>query len=160
MQKYIWGLLRIGMGWIFLWSFMDKLWGLGFSTTSESAWLAGGSPTAGFLQFGTKGPFAEIFQSIANSGLVEWLFMLGLLFIGIAFLFGIGMRLAGWSGAIMLALMYLAGFIPPEHNPFFDEHLIQLLVMLGLVYSNSGRWLGFGTAWENSSFVRKFPVWK
>ena len=38
------GLLRILMGWLFLWTFLDKTFGLGFATTAEKAWIAGGSP--------------------------------------------------------------------------------------------------------------------
>ena len=52
-ESHIWGALRFGMGWIFIWSFLDKLFGLGFPTSPESAWIAGGSPTFGFLNFGT-----------------------------------------------------------------------------------------------------------
>ncbi len=44
---YVWGLLRISVGWIFFWAFIDKLFGLGFATASESSWLNGGSPTSG-----------------------------------------------------------------------------------------------------------------
>ena len=158
MKKYIWGILRIAMGWTFLWAFIDKLWGLGFTTTAEQSWLAGGSPTMGFLKFATKGPFAEIFQSMAGSELVDWLFMLGLLFIGLAFIFGICMRLASWAGVIMLVLMYLAGFMPPEHNPFLDDHLINALLIIALVASGSGSQLGFGNQW--SRFVAKCPILK
>ena len=67
-----WGLLRIAMGWIFLWAFLDKCFGLGFATGrdpetgaidfgSADAWINGGSPTEGFLSFGlhTKEPFTS-----------------------------------------------------------------------------------------------------
>ena len=72
---YIWGILRIGMGWIFLWAFFDKLFGLGFATKAEGAWVNGGSPTFGFLNFASKGPLAEIYQSMAGNAVVDWLFM-------------------------------------------------------------------------------------
>jgi thiosulfate dehydrogenase [quinone] large subunit len=29
---YLWGVLRLAMGWIFLWAFLDKLLALGFAT--------------------------------------------------------------------------------------------------------------------------------
>ena len=64
----VWGTLRIAIGSIFLWSFLDKAFSLGFSTGRNAetgaialfgpdAWINGGSPTDGFLQFGlhTKG---------------------------------------------------------------------------------------------------------
>src|SRR3546814_5818912 len=37
--------LRVGVGSVFLWAFLDKLFGLGYSTPSERSWLNGGSPT-------------------------------------------------------------------------------------------------------------------
>jgi thiosulfate dehydrogenase [quinone] large subunit len=50
-EQKMMGLARIGLGWTFLWAFADKLWGLGFSTLPEKSWLAGASPTTGFLKF-------------------------------------------------------------------------------------------------------------
>jgi thiosulfate dehydrogenase [quinone] large subunit len=49
-EKYIWASLRIALGWIMLWPLLDKLFGLGFATTAEKAWLTGASPTLGFLK--------------------------------------------------------------------------------------------------------------
>ena len=92
------------MGWIFLWAFVDKLLGLGFATAPEKSWLAGGSPTTGFLKFAAKGPFVEIFHAMAGNPIVDWLFMLGLLLIGLALLLGIGVRIAGYSGALYALL--------------------------------------------------------
>lgn len=37
--------LRLTTGFIFLWAFLDKLFGLGFSTPSERAWINGGKPS-------------------------------------------------------------------------------------------------------------------
>ena len=50
----VWGLLRMAVGWIFLWAFLDKLVGLGFATEVGKGWLNGGSPTFGFLNFGSS----------------------------------------------------------------------------------------------------------
>lgn len=152
-EQIIWGFLRISLGWIFLWAFLDKLFGLGFATKAESAWLSGGSPTLGFLKFATKGPFAEVFQSMAGSILVDWLFMLGLLLIGLALMLGIMVKLASLSGMVMLILMYLAALLP-EHNPFVDDHIIYSLVLLLFLFIPVGDWLGFGRKWSRTSFVR------
>jgi len=145
----IWAALRIGMGLIFLWAFFDKVFGLGFATTAENAWLNGGSPTAGFLNFATKGPFAEIFQSIAGNIFVDWLFMLGLLCIGISLTLGIFVKLGSFSGGVMLLLMYLA-VIPPEHHPVLDDHIIYILVMIGLFYSDAGKTWGLERRFSRS----------
>jgi thiosulfate dehydrogenase [quinone] large subunit len=130
------GLARIGLGWIFFWAFIDKVFGLGFTTASEAAWINGGSPTTGFLKFGTHGPFAEIFQSMAGSGLVDALFMVGLLLIGICLMLGVAVRFASYAGALLLLLMWLA-LLPPEHNPVIDEHVIYALILLVVAHAPS-----------------------
>ncbi|PIR41551.1 MAG: hypothetical protein COV31_00375 [Candidatus Yanofskybacteria bacterium CG10_big_fil_rev_8_21_14_0_10_46_23] len=151
----IWGLLRILLGWIFLWAFIDKLWGLGFATASERAWLAGGSPTRGFLNSVTEGPFAEIFKSLAGNPIVDWLFMLGLLFVGLTLFFGFSVRLGSLAGIIMLGFIYLAGFLPPENNPIVDDHIIYIVVMLGLILNpESANFLGFGRCWQKYGLGR------
>src|SRR3989344_489551 len=86
MKKMIWFKLRLVMGLIFLWAFVDKLFGLGFATKSENSWLNGGSPTSGYLLNATHGPFAEFFKSLAGVAVVDWLFMVGLLFVGLTLL--------------------------------------------------------------------------
>ena len=150
------GLLRLSMGLVFLWAFCDKLLGLGFATTPEKSWLAGGSPTAGFLQFGVHGPFAGFYHGLASSGLVEWLFMLGLLFIGATLTLGIMVRLGALAGAALLALMYTAVAIPPENHPFIDDHFIYVLVMFLLMFSDSGKYFGLANHWSRSGMVQKY----
>ncbi|MDP3955684.1 MAG: DoxX family membrane protein [bacterium] len=167
--RYAWAALRIGMGWIFLWSFIDKLFGLGFSTCRdsatgvinymcESAWINGGSPTFGFLSFATKGPFADYFKSISSSVTVEWLFMLGLLFVGITLIFGILVRLGSLSGIAMLLLMYLAGFLLPVHNPILDEHIMYSIILVGIILADAGRTCGFEGRWSRLWIVQRFPI--
>lgn len=55
-QMHVWAVLRISLGWIFLWAFLDKTFGLGAATESDNAWVDGGSPTEGYLSFATRGP--------------------------------------------------------------------------------------------------------
>ncbi len=128
-QKIVLIKLRIVMALIFLWAFFDKVFGLGFATKPENAWINGGSPTTGFLSFATKGPFAEFFKSLAGIPIIDWLFMLGLLFVGITFLFNRYVKWGAIAGAVMMFLMYLAVF-PPENNPLLDEHIVYALVLL------------------------------
>jgi thiosulfate dehydrogenase [quinone] large subunit len=158
--KAVLGILRLSMGLIFLWAFIDKLWGLGFATTPGQSWLAGGSPTSGFLQFGVHGPFATFFNSLAGSGLVDWLFMLGLLFIGLTLTLGIMTKLGGYAGILMLFLMYLAVGIQPEHHPFIDDHFVYIFVILSIVWADAGKYFGFGNKWTNCSLVQKYPILK
>ncbi len=157
-MKGLLGVLRLSLGFVFLWAFLDKTFGLGFATTAEKAWMAGGSPTAGFLQFGVHGPFTGFYNSLASSGLVEWLFMLGLLFVGLSLMLGIFVRLGASAGAIMLLLMYGAVGIQPENNPFIDDHIIYALAMGVIAFGNAGKYFGFGRVWNETALVQKYPI--
>ena len=153
--RYLWAVTRLCMGWVFLWPFLDKLFGLGHQTTAANAWINGGSPSFGFLS-GATGPFAGIYQSIAGAGLVNWLFMIGLLGIAVALLLGIGVRIAAVSGAILVILMWSAS-LPPQDDVFMDNHIIYALVLIGLALVGAGKTLGFGSWWAQTSLVRRFP---
>src|SRR5215212_12060628 len=120
--RYVAGAIRLSLGWIFLWAFLDKLFGLGHETKSAQAWIHGGSPTFGFLKKGAVGPFADFYHSIAGATWVNWLFMLGLAGIGIALLAGVAMRITAGAGALMLVLMWTV-VLPPENHPFMDDHI-------------------------------------
>jgi thiosulfate dehydrogenase [quinone] large subunit len=156
--RYVWAGLRLSMGWIFFWAFIDKLFGLGFATGADGAWLAGGSPTFGFLSFGTDGPLAGMYQGMAGNVVVDWMFMLGLLAIGLPLLLGIGVRLAAAAGVIMMLLMYTAASLLPDNNPFMDDHLVYAVIMIGLAVAGAGKWLGLGKPWANTRLVRKYPI--
>lgn len=155
--RYVGALIRISIGWIFLWAFLDKLFGLGHETPSESAWIEGGQPTAGFLQGATSGPFADFYQDLAGQAWVDWVFMIGLAAIGVALILGIGMRLAAIAGSIMLVLMWTA-VLPPANNPFMDDHLIYALVLVALALGNAGNTLGFGRQWQHTTLVQRWPI--
>ncbi len=165
---FILALARIALGFTFLWAFIDKLFGLGFATCRdaktdtiavmcEKAWINGGSPTAGFLTFGTKGPFAEFYQSLAGNTLIDILFMMGLLLIGVALIAGIAMKLATVSGTLLMLMMWSA-LLLPENNPIIDEHIIYSLVLLALLASNNQQRLGLRDWWVKLPIVRRFPV--
>jgi thiosulfate dehydrogenase [quinone] large subunit len=169
----IWGLLRIAIGWVFMWSFLDKAFALGFSTGRNpetgvidffgpDAWINGASPTAGFLQFGvhSKEPFVGFYQSLAGATWVDWVYMLSLLAIGTALIFGIGTRLAAIGGILWMAFFYTASAVWPEHNPFLDEHVIYAIALAGIAYVGAGRYLGFGGWWERTALVQRFPILK
>lgn len=126
-KKIIWLKLRLVMSFIFLWAFFDKLLGLGFATTSSKAWINGGSPTTGFLSGAVKGPFADFFHGLAGVAIVDWLFMLGLLFIGLTLLFNRYVFWGALAGVVMMLLMWLA-LLFPENNPIVDEHIVYALV--------------------------------
>lgn len=155
--RHLWALIRIALGWTFLWAFLDKTFGFGFATENADAWLNGGSPTTGYLAHATSGPFADVFQAMAGSALVDWLFMVGLLGLGVSLTLGIGMRVARWAGITMMALMWLSAF-PPENNPFLDDHLVYALVLAVLPSVRAGASWGLGTWWSQTALVERAPI--
>jgi thiosulfate dehydrogenase (quinone) large subunit len=163
--RYLAATIRLSLGWTFLWAFLDKTFALGHETGvnaqtgavdyfGPAAWIHGGSPTAGFLGFATKGPLADFYGNLAGNAVVDWAFMIGLLGIGLALTLGIGMRIAAVSGALMLVMMWSA-VLPPANNLFMDDHLVYALVLGLLVLLGAGRTWGFGKQWERIPFVQQ-----
>jgi thiosulfate dehydrogenase [quinone] large subunit len=134
MNKII-SLLRVCLGFIFLWAFFDKLLGLGFSTPSAKAWIHGGSPTYGFLSGAVKGPFASFFHSLAGNSFIDIIFMAGLLFVGVTLIFNIFIKWGSIAGLAMVLLMYLA-VMPPATNPIIDDHIIYAIVFAYFIFSH------------------------
>ncbi|MCA9391681.1 hypothetical protein KC614_00560 [candidate division WWE3 bacterium] len=150
-------ILRITLGFIFLWTFLDKMFGLGFATSPNKSWLVGVSPTGGFLTYGTNGVFADIFKSLSGLVIVDYLFVLGMFGVGSALTLGIGMQIATVSGVLLILLIYLSRF-PPANNPLVDEHLIYILCLLILYVSRAGEYWGLGKWWTSTKIVRRFPI--
>ena len=148
--------IRIVLGFIFLWAFVDKLFGFGFATPLGQGWLAGISPTAGYLTKATSGPFVGWFHTMAGSGVIEWLFMLGLLFIGVAFITGAALRPASIFGALMMALIFFSAF-PPKANPFLDDHVIYFFLFLAYGTGEFGHPTSFDLWWKKTAFVKSIP---
>jgi thiosulfate dehydrogenase [quinone] large subunit len=160
--------LRIGVGFIFLWAFLDKLFGLGYSTASAKSVLNGGSPTKGFLSHVTVGPFQGFFHSIAGNPIVDLLFMVSLLGIGLALILGAGLRIAAISNVVLMLGMWAAewpmarmaadGSASGSTNPFMDYHLAYALVGIVCAYLGTASAFGLGQWWSNRTIVRKHRV--
>jgi len=153
--RYAWFAARIGMGWIFLWAFLDKLFGLGFATPAGKGWLDGGNPTKGFLSK-AEGPFAGFYHDLAGTTFANVMFMAGLLGIGLALLLGIGMRIAAGTGALLMLMMY-AAVLPPDTNPVIDDHVIYAVLLIGLAAAGAGNTLGLGGWWAKTRLVQRLP---
>ncbi len=151
--------LRLALGWIFLWAFLDKAFGFGFATPEKNAWINGGSPTKGFLGNAVQGPFADLYKSMAGAAWADWLFMIGLAAIGTALILGIGIRIAAAAGSLLLVLMWTA-VLPPENNPFMDDHLIYAGVLILLALTAAGNTLGLGRLWARTRLVQRLPILK
>ena len=154
--RYAAAVARISLGWVFLWAFLDKAFGLGHDTVGSASWVNGGSPTKGFLGMAAAGPFKGLYNQIAGQGWADVLFMLGLLAIGTALMLGVAMRLACGAGALLVVLMWTV-VLPPANNPFMDDHLIYAVVLVLLAGLGAGHALGLGARWESLPLVRRTP---
>jgi thiosulfate dehydrogenase (quinone) large subunit len=153
--QVVWALVRLLLGFVFIWAFLDKLYGLGRATPVENAWRNGASPTRDYLS-NVDGPLGGFFNDLAGRAWVDWLFMIGLAGIGVALILGIAMTIAAIAGTIMLGLMYVAS-LPIASNPFVDDHLIYALVLIGLAASGAGLRYSLAPWWRRTALVRALP---
>ena len=162
-------ILRIAFGLTFLWAFFDKLLALGYHTGygqdgtldrfGDAAWINGGSPTEGFLKFGADGPFEGFYHSLAGTAFADWSFMIGLLGIGTALTFGIGLRFAAYAGALLYVMMWTV-VLPPENNPVLDDHVLGAVSMVVLALTHAGDTWGFGKQWSRTAIAERVPILK
>jgi thiosulfate dehydrogenase (quinone) large subunit len=156
--------IRVGTGFTFLWAFLDKAFGLHYSTPSSRAWIHGGSPTKGFLASVQVGPFQSWYNAWAGHAWADYLFMIGLAGIGVALILGIGVRFAAAAGILLVAFMWFAVFPPAQHdatgaltgsvNPFVDEHVMDAFALGAVALFGAGSRLGLGSWWAKLPIVR------
>lgn len=154
-------LLRLGTGFIFLWAFADKAFGLGFSTPLERAWVNGGTPSQGFLMSdAVTGPLKGFFAAIASPA-SDVLFMAGMLGIGLAVMLGIGLRVSAVAGSVIMVFMYLAEWpfapLTASNNPLVDYHIIYALALITIAATAAGDTWGLGLRWRRTALVRRLP---
>lgn len=154
--RMVLAVLRILFGVTFLWAFFDKLLGLGKATPGESAWVNGGDPTFGYLS-NNEGTFASFFTGLAGQGWVTWLFMLGLLGIGVALVTGAGLRIAAITGGLLYLFMWLSAF-PMQNNPFVDDHLTGAFTLVLFALAAAGDTWGLGAWPKSTGVVQRMPI--
>jgi thiosulfate dehydrogenase [quinone] large subunit len=156
---------RVVLGFEFLWAFLDKTFGFGYATPSARAWIHGGSPTKGFLSNVAVGPFEATFHAWAGAGWADWTFMVGLLGIGLALIFGVGLRISAVTGTVLLLMMWAAewplakftsaGEPSMSVNPIVDYHIIYALSLIALALTYAGHTWGLGRLWARLPFVQR-----
>ena len=156
--------MRVAVGFVFLWAFLDKTFGLGYATPSARAWINGGSPTKGFLSSVAVGPFESTFHTWAGTAWADWLFMAGLLGIGVALTLGVALRIAAASGTVMMLFMWAAEWPLAKHtsagapsmstNPIVDYHIIYALALIAVAVTFAGNTWGLGRLWAKLPFVQ------
>ncbi|MEU9138995.1 hypothetical protein AB0D33_24070, partial [Streptomyces sp. NPDC048404] len=103
-------------------------------------------------------------HSWAGDPWANWLFMLGLLGVGLALVGGVALRVAALAGTAMMALMWIAEWPPAKHlsdgspsmstNPFVDYHVVYAVALIVLAAVAAGDTLGAGRLWAKLPFVR------
>ena len=139
------GILRIVLGFMLIWAFLDKFLGLGMPTTPEAAMINGGSPTEYYLSNLVSGP------------LEGFLLMAGLLMAGAAMILGVASRLSTVGMCVMMALMFSLE-IPPDDNPLVDYHIVYILASIVIYYLGGYGVLGLDGRWSELSIVKRFPI--
>ena len=127
--RIVLAIMRIVVGFFFLWAFLDKAFGLGFSTPRQMAWINGGLPAQGFIKgVAANSPFESVVELVANP-VGDWLFMAGMLGVGVALTLGIGLKVSAIAASALMVSMYLAlwpigtgGTDNAATNPLVDLH--------------------------------------
>lgn len=122
-------LLRISLGWLFFYA--------GITKVLDPSWSA-----SGFLN--NAATFPEFYKWLGSPSIlpaVNFLNEWGLTFLGISLVLGVGVRLSGFLGAILMALYYFPGLKFPflEHGFLVDDHIIYIFVLLFLATSRAGK---------------------
>jgi uncharacterized membrane protein YphA (DoxX/SURF4 family) len=134
-------LLRIVIGWHFLYEGMIKL--------LDPAWSA-----RSFLE-GSRWIFGDVFRWMASGELgltiINHANSIGLTLIGLALILGLFTRLASWCGVGMLLLYYLAyppfsgysyGALAEGNYLIVNKNLIELFALIAIAFTQSGEFFG------------------
>lgn len=152
MPKTLLLVLRVALGWLYFYA--------GITKVMDPAWSSAGYLKSALSLHGLYAWFA----SPGVIPVVDFLNKWGLTFLGIALILGAFVRLAGWLGALLMALYYvpiLAFPIVGQHYAIVDEHFIFATCLLLLAQSQSGRFFGFDgwlmrqPKWKSSAFLQR-----
>src|SRR3989338_8989549 len=141
-------LLRITMGWMFLYAGWSHVIDPNFSA---AGYLAGAKTFVGFYHY-LASPNLLPLVNFVN----EW----GLTLLGVSLILGIAVRLSSVLGAILMMLYYFPVLDFPYPNPhsyLVDEHVIYALVLLYFAASRAGRVYGLENWCSNLPICSKFP---
>ncbi len=147
---------RILTGWLLLWGFLDKMFGLGFETPAGSGMIDGVSPSS-FVVYVTNGIFKDLFLSMAGNWFVDILFMLGLLVLGITMIIGIASKLTTIAVCAFLLVMWML-VVPPVDNPVVDYHLILIAGMIATYCLGGFERYSLYERWQDTWLVKRFPI--
>lgn len=146
-EKISISLLRISLGFLFLYSGVTKILNTDWSSIK---YLQNAKTFTGMYSWMAQPSILPYINSIN-----EW----GQILLGISLVLGIGMRLSTTLGAILMTLYYFA--LPfPHPNPqsfIVDEHVIYALIMIYLGAVRAGRIYGIETWCSKLPLCSKYP---
>lgn len=117
-------LLRVALGWIFLYAGVSKLLN---PEWSAQAFLKGAKTFSGLYGW---------FALDQNIGWVNFLNEWGLTLVGVALILGVFMRLASWGGIALMLLYYFPQLKFPyigANSFIIDQHIIFIFVLAFLL---------------------------
>lgn len=147
-QKISLFLLRVGLGWVFLWAGITKVFDPAWSA---AGYLMGAKTFTGFYQW-LASPDVVQFTNFIN----EW----GLTLLGVALILGVFVRISSVLGAIVMLLYYMPILQFPYPNPhafIVDEHIIYISSLLVLGSYRAGRVWGLEKWCSSLPICAQFP---
>jgi uncharacterized membrane protein YphA (DoxX/SURF4 family) len=158
-QLYLLAIIRIAIGWHFLYEGVSKII---VNNWSSAAYLAG-----------SKWIFAPVFHSMAEStgiiAIVDFLNIWGMILVGIGLMLGLFTRWASAGGALMLLFYFIAyppipGYmlgVPAEGSYLWvNKTLIEFFVLMAFVFFSSDYHLGLDrlyTRWKEEKARKPVP---
>ena len=154
--RYVLAVLRILLGWIMLWPFFDKMFGLGFATPAGQGFVQGGSPSS-FVVWVTDGIFEGHYTAIAGNLAVDIVLLLALLVLGITLTLGFASKLTTFGMVAFLLVMYTL-VVPPADNPIIDDHILLAVGTLAVYFLGGFDKLSVNGWWKELPLVKRFPI--
>ncbi len=133
LQRTIIVLLRVSMGWVFLFAAIRQIPNPDFTA---AGFMSGATTFPGFFQLMATPPFLTMIDFV-----IPWAHLL----IGLGLIFGIGVRLAAIGGATLMFLYYLPRLDFPMVGPqnfIVEYHLVYTFVIIYLAAVKAGRVFG------------------
>ena len=153
---YVLAAFRVLTGWIMLWPFLDKMFGLGFQTPHGGGWIDGVSPSS-YVVYVTDGVFKDFYASLAGDFVIDVVLMAALLVLGVTLTLGIASKLTTFGMCAFLLVMYSL-HVPPADNPVVDYHILLVLGVLATYFLGGYEKLSLHPRWTELSIVKRFPI--
>jgi thiosulfate dehydrogenase [quinone] large subunit len=157
-------ILRVVLGWVFLFAGSEKLLDLAGSGGPFSA--------VGFLKFGTAGtwpgaaedtivnPTQAFWLSLtanpAAMGIIDFIVPVGQVLIGAALILGLATRFAGVMGALMMGIFFVAAW--DFGHGVINQHFVYGTLALFLAYARAGEIYGLDAWIERLPVVTRAPA--